>query len=250
MYKINLKNNSMKNLKKILSLLLIVVITVAFLSCKNNKTEVVESEEGISMDTDTVVAAFEPFKLIVIKHKVADYNKWRKEYDSHDSVRQAYGITHFVVGRGMDDPNTIIVMDKMNDVVKAKEFSAMPNLKEAMKIAGVIGKPEFGYYQVIRNDDSKINSKDRLMVTHRVKDFDIWLKVYDTEGMAKRMEDGLVDRGIARSIDDPNMVTVVFAISDLEKVKASIASEAKRNLMKEAGVEGAPQMLFYKLEDK
>jgi hypothetical protein len=240
----------MKNLKKILSLLLIVVITVAFLSCKNNKTEKVESEEEMSMDTDTTVAASEPFKLIVIKHKVADYDKWRKEYDSHDSVRQSYGINHFVVGRGMDDPNTVIIMDKMDDVVKAKEFSAMPTLKEAMKIAGVIGQPEFGYYEVIRNDDSKINIKDRLMVTHRVKDFDAWLKVYDTEGMAKRMEEGLVDRGIARSIDDPNMVTVVFAISDLEKAKASISSEAKRNLMQEAGVEGAPKMLFYKLEDK
>jgi hypothetical protein len=34
-------------------------------------------------------------------------------------------------------------------------------------------------------------------------------KVYDEEGIIKRMEGGLIDRG-ARNIDDPNMVTIVF----------------------------------------
>jgi len=239
----------MKNVKKFLVPVLLLVFTVAFLSCKKNKTEKMETEEGMPMDTVAEVAAFEPFKVIVIKHKVADYDKWRKGYDAHDSVRQAYGISHYVIGRGMDDRNTVIVIDKMNDVTKAKEFSAMPSLKEAMKKAGVIGSPEFAYYEVIRNDDSKINLKDRLMVTHRVKDFDAWLKVYDAEGVAKRMEEGLIDRGMARSIDDPNMVTLVFAISDMEKAKAAINSEAKKKLMTEAGVEGSPKMFYYKLEN-
>ncbi|HEY4616742.1 MAG TPA: hypothetical protein VIH09_00930 [Flavobacterium sp.] len=239
----------MKNVKKFLVPVLLLVFTVAFLSCKKNKTEKMETEEGMPMDTVAEVAAFEPFKVIVIKHKVADYDKWRKGYDAHDSVRQAYGISHYVIGRGMDDRNTVIVIDKMNDVTKAKEFSAMPSLKEAMKKAGVIGSPEFAYYEVIRNDDSKINLKDRIMVTHRVKDFDAWLKVYDAEGVAKRMEEGLIDRGMARSIDDPNMVTLVFAISDMEKAKAAINSEAKKKLMTEAGVEGSPKMFYYKLEN-
>jgi quinol monooxygenase YgiN len=240
----------MKNVKKSLVPVLILIFIIAFLSCKNNKTEKVESEEEMPMDTATTVAVMEPFKVIVIKHKVANYDKWRKEYDAHDSVRQVYGISHFVVGRGMDDPNTIIVIDKMNDVMKAKEFSALPSLKEAMKNAGVIGKPEFSFYDVIRNDDSKIDIKERLMVTHHVKDFDAWLKVYDAEGMTKRMEEGLIDRGVARSVDDPNMVTLVFAISDMAKAKVSINSEAKKKLMNEAGVEGAPQILYYKLESK
>lgn len=239
----------MKNVKKILAPVLILVFVVAFLSCKNEKTENLQTEEEMPMDTVTEVVAFEPFKVIVIKHKVADYDKWRKEYDAHDSVRQAYGISHYVIGRGMDDRNMVMVIDKMNDLMKAKEFSALPSLKEAMKKAGVTGQPEFAYYDVIRNEDSKTDIKDRLMVTHRVKDFDAWLKVYDAEGTAKRMEEGLIDRGMARSIDDPNMVSVVFAISDMAKAKTSINSEAKKKLMTEAGVEGTPQMFYYKLED-
>lgn len=239
----------MKNIEKFLKPVLIVFLVASCLSCKNNKIENTETEEAMPNDTATTVAVFEPFKVIGIKHKVADYDKWRKEYDSHDSMRMAYGISHYMIGRGIDDSNLIMIIDKINDVPKAKEFSVLPDLKEKMKKAGVIGKPEFTYYEVIRNDDTQIDQKDRLMITHRVKDFDAWLKVYDAEGTAKRMEEGFIDRGLARGIDDPNMVTIVFAITDMKKAKSSITSEAKKKLMMDAGVEGAPQFFFYKIVD-
>lgn len=235
----------MKNINKFLKPVLILIFTVAFFSCKNNKAE--KTEPQIIEDTTTVVAEFMPFKVMLIKHKVADYDKWRKVYDAHDSIRQAYGISHYIVGRGIDDANMILTITKINEVQKAKDFSVLPDLKEAMKEAGVTGKPEFSYYEVIRNDDSKIDQNDRLMVTHRVKDFDAWLRVYDTEGTAKRMEEGLIDRGMARNIDDPNVVTLVFAITDMAKAKAGITSEAKKKLMMDAGVEGSPQMFYYKI---
>lgn len=238
----------MENIRQFLKPILIVFFMVAIFSCKNNKTE--EKEEVTEIEeVDSMSMPSKPFKIIAIKHKVTDYAKWRIAYDAHDSIRKMYGITHFVVGRGMDDPNMIIVIDKMEDVMKAKEFSALTSLKEAMKKAGVISAPEFSFYDVIRNDDSKINLKDRLMVTHRVKDFDAWLKVYDAEGINKRIEEGLIDRGMARSIDDPNVISLVFAISDMEKAKTRINSEAMKKLMMEAGVEEEPQFFFYKLVD-
>ncbi|SEA41528.1 hypothetical protein SAMN05443667_104125 [Flavobacterium gillisiae] len=236
----------MKNSKRLWMSVLVIVFTVVFFSCKNNKAEKVE-EVSTMEEVDTASTAFMPFKVIVIKHDVAGYNKWRLAYDAHDSVRMTYGISHFVIGRGMDNPNTIMVIDKMDDVNKAKDFSMLPSLKDAMKKAGVLNTPKFGFYEVIRNDNSKINLKDRLMVTHRVKDFDAWLKVYDEEGIIKRMEGGLIDRGMARNIDDPNIVTIVFAISDIDKAKALIKSEEQKKVMMDAGVEGVPEMFFYKL---
>ncbi|MFV5700882.1 hypothetical protein ACM55F_03325 [Flavobacterium sp. XS2P12] len=239
----------MRNIKIFLKPVLILVFIVAFLSCKDNKTEKAEPEEAKAVDTTSAVAEFEPFKVIVIKHKVADYDKWRKEYDAHDSIRKVYGISHYMIGRGVDDANMIVVINKFSDVLKAKEFSVLPNLKDAMKKGGVTGKPEFFYYDVIRNDPTEIDQKDRLMVKHHVKDFDAWLKVYDAEGIVKRMEEGFIDRGLARSIDDPNIVTLVFAITDMKKAKTNITSEAKKKLMMDAGVEGTPEMFFYKIVD-
>ena len=239
----------MRNIRNFLKPVLILVFTVAFLSCKDNKSEKAEPEEAKAVDTTSTVAEFDPFKVIVIKHKVADYDKWRKEYDAHDSIRKVYGISHYMVGRGVDDANMIVVINKFSDVLKAKEFSVLPNLKDAMKKGGVTGKPEFFYYDVIRNDPTEIDQKDRLMIKHRVKDFDAWLKVYDAEGIVKRMEEGFIDRGLAQSIDDPNMVALVFAITDMKKAKTNITSEAKKKLMMDAGVEGTPEMFFYKIVD-
>ncbi len=84
------------------------------------------------------------------------------------------------------------------------------------------------------------------MVTHKVKDFDAWLKVYDGEGKATRASQGMVDRVLARGIDDPNIVHIVFAVTDMAKAKAAISSEAKKKLMTSAGVEGPPTIEFYK----
>jgi quinol monooxygenase YgiN len=149
----------------------------------------------------------------------------------------------------MDDSNMVIVFDKVTEGQKAKDFAVLPKLKENMKKAGVIGVPIAYYADVIRNDDAKTELKDRVMVIHKVKDFNAWLKVYDGESMSTRKEHGLIDRGLARDMDDPNKVYLVFAISDMEKAKARIASEDLKKMMTDAGVEGPPQFLYYRVVD-
>ena len=151
--------------------------------------------------------------------------------------------------RGADNTNQVMIIEKIDDVQKAKDFTTSPTLKEAMQKAGVTSAPEFSYYDVVRNDDSKIDTKSRVMITHKVKDFDAWLKVYDGEGMATRAEEGMVDRVIARGVDDPNMVHIVFAITDMAKAKAAIASETKKKLMMSAGVDGPPTIEFYTMAE-
>ncbi|HTE29649.1 MAG TPA: hypothetical protein VK666_04695 [Chryseolinea sp.] len=191
-------------------------------------------------------AAIAPFKVMLIKHTVANYEKWKPAFDAHSSVRKEYGQTDLDLLREIDNPNQLLIVQKISDVQKAKAFTVLPDLKETMEKAGVTSAPEFFYYNVVRNEDSKINTKDRIMVTHKVKDFDAWVKVYDGEGKARRASEGMVDRVLARGIDDPNIVHIVFAVTDMVKAKAAINSEAKKKLMKSAGVEGVPTIEFYK----
>ncbi len=232
----------MKNLNTYFKPILALVFAVALFSCNNPKTKKEEAQK-----TDDATAST-PFKAFLVKHTVADYAKWLPAYNANDSLRKAYGLTSYGLGRGLDDSNTIVVMNKMDDVQKAKDFTALPDLKDAMMKAGVTSAPEFSYWNVIRNDDSKIDQKERIMVTHHVKDFAAWLKVYDGEGKAKRMEEGMIDRGVARSVDDSNMVSLVFAITDMAKAKAAITSDAKKKLMTDAGVDSPPTIMFYKFE--
>ena len=50
-----------------------------------------------------------PQNMVVIKHKVLDFAKWKPAYDAHDSVRLSYGIHNYVIGRGIDDSNMVLV---------------------------------------------------------------------------------------------------------------------------------------------
>jgi len=187
-------------------------------------------------------------KVMVVQHPVADYAAWRPFFDAHDSVRTSNGISVIAVGRKSENPNELILFFRLMDVDKAKAFSSSPELKAIMDSAGVTGPPGFDFVQAVRNDTSKTPVNDRVIIKHRVKDFDAWLKVYDNEGMEKRKEHGIVDRALARGMDDPNMVYVVFAITDWEKANARMASEDLKKIMTDAGVEGTPEFTRYTLQ--
>ncbi len=236
----------MTNFKKFLTPVMVFIIAITFFSCNNGEEK---KEEKKAEETPAPTVAYTPFNVAMIKHRVADFNKWKRVYLAHDSMRMAYGLSQFALGRGMDDSNMVVVFNKFTDLQKAKEFSMLPNLKETMQKAGVTGAPEFSYSTLLRFDSAAPDQRDRVMITHRVKNFDVWLKAYDAEGRAKRMENGLQDRSIGRSLDDSNMVHVVFVITDMAKAKARIGSEELKKIMTDAGVEGAPQIFYYRRVD-
>lgn len=182
----------------------------------------------------------------MIRHKVKNFDKWKVAYLSHDSVRKAYGLTDAGLSRGLQDSNMVTVTELISDVQKAKEFSNLPNLKEAMKKGGVVGAPTFDFIHVIRYDTSKTDNPNRLEVAHKVKDFDAWLKVFDNEGSATRAGYGMVDKGLARGIDDSSMVFVLFVVTDSAKAVARGNSPELKKIMTDAGVVGAPKINMFR----
>lgn len=187
-------------------------------------------------------------KVAIIQHPVSDYDKWRPVFDADAAARQSYGISTLGVGRGIDNTNDIIMYFKLDDTAKANACMNRPELKPLMDSAGVTAPPGIVYVNSVRNDTSVTNIKDRILLIHKVKDFAAWLKVYDEEGMDKRKSFGIADRALARGMDDPNMVYILFAISDWEKANARMASEELKKIMTDAGVEGPPVFVKYKLQ--
>lgn len=221
-----------------------------FISCNNgDNTKETKAVDSTTTKMAPAKAAFTPFKVMMGSLKVKSYYKFENAYMSHraDSMRSAYGIEKYRVGRETGDTNKMIIIEKMNDAAKAKDFTTMLG-KGMLQAGGVIGTPSFYYMDVVRNDDSKIDQTDRVLIKHKVKDYNAWLKVFDEgEGAAKRKENGLLDRGLGRGVDDPNMVYIVFAITDMDKAKARMNSPELKKLMMDAGVEGTPEFHFYKL---
>jgi hypothetical protein len=95
------------------------------------------------------------------------------------------------------------------------------------------------------DDTTSIPQQERVMVTHHVKDFDAWKKAYDADS-SRRTGAGLIQRGMTRGIDDPNMVGLLFAVTDLAKAKAAMTSPDMKKVMEAAGVDGPPTITWFK----
>ncbi len=213
-------------------------------SGEGDKTTEVKPDTATTKTTETPVAA-KPANMAVIKHKVANYAKWFVAYTSDDSARLANGLNSYVIGRGIDgDSNTVLVAMKMADVDKAKAMAASPGLKARMQQGGVVGVPAINFVETVWSDTSTNASTVRLVISHRVKDWDAWKKEFDSHKQT-RMDAGLTDRVIGHEFGDNHAVIIAFAVTDMAKAKAFLASKDLKDKMAAAGVEGPPTMFFY-----
>jgi hypothetical protein len=82
-----------------------------------------------------------------------------------------------------------------------------------------------------------------LTIVHECKDFDSWKAAYDADA-GNRKAAGLTDFMLVREVSNPNVLALVFGVSDLIKAKAMIASPALREVMQKAGIIGTPDVHF------
>ena len=216
-------------------------------SAEEKKADVPKTDTSTTTkETPSPVAPMGPKSVAIVRHKVADYAKWKTAYDSDDSARTANGLHNYVIARGVDDSNTVMVAMLMDDVEKAKAFANSPGLKDKMKKGGVTGPPVVDFLEAVENDTTAITQTIRVMIRSHVKDWDAWKKAYDSH-LQKRTDAGLTQRVIAHTAGDTHMVTLVFAVADLAKAKAFTTSQDLKDRMKEAGVDGPPDIYFYKV---
>jgi len=87
--------------------------------------------------------------MMIIRHKVSDYGKWRPAFDQHAAMQKAAGLNNPRVLRSADDKNEIVIIFDTTDTKKAKEFASSSNLKEVMTKAGVIDVPTMYFLESI-----------------------------------------------------------------------------------------------------
>lgn len=240
----------MKKSNLLLSAIFVFFAGTFLFSCNNAAETAKTDTTKTTADTTKAVAvtpappAFTPFDVMEIIHTVKDYAKWRHAFNTDSTARRASGLDDIIVGKADANPHSIIVVLKASDIAKAKAFAADPRLKDVMQKNGVTSKPDINYWHIIRFSDDTSGTQ-WVQVTHKVKDFDAWVKVFDGEGTATRASFGLKDIVLSRGVDDPNIVHLVFDITDMAKAKARMADPALKKLMTDAGVEGAPKIEFY-----
>jgi len=79
---------------------------------------------------------------IMVKHKVADYDKWRGMFDSDKVARETAGQVSEQVFRSQGDPSEVVLLFEWDTVEKINEFMSSDHLKQKMQEAGVTSQPE------------------------------------------------------------------------------------------------------------
>src|SRR5664279_1641789 len=105
---------------KLLSALPALSMAILLLSCGSEpakkETKSADSAVAAAPAPAEVKPPFIPFKVVIVQHKVKNFDKSEAEYFNRDSLRNTYGITHYVIGRDIKDSNTVFVVDKIEAV--------------------------------------------------------------------------------------------------------------------------------------
>ena len=84
---------------------------------------------------------------MIVRHKVADFTKWKEVFDSMKEIRHAHGWIGHEVLRDASDPNQVTIINKMRTIDGAKSYRESKELKEGMQHAGVISAPDITILQ-------------------------------------------------------------------------------------------------------
>ncbi|WP_240646603.1 hypothetical protein [Chitinophaga rhizosphaerae] len=194
--------------------------------------------------TNTIITT--PQNMMIAIHKVANFEKWITSYEGHDSIRLANQIHSYVIGRGLTDPNLVMVAVKVDDMAKAKAFSKDPGLKKAMKQGGVTGTPVFSFVTMTFQDTAKMDGDIRSRAMFNVKDWDAWQKAFE-EGTQDRLNNGIIVRAYGHDADDNHKVVVVTAVTDTGKANAYWKSDMLKSRMAAGGVIGQPDRFMFRI---
>lgn len=242
----------MKRLIPFTGLILFTAMIFLFASCgggdkKTTETPTADTTTPPEAKVSTIVTT--PQLMGMIKHKVKDYAAWKAAYDSHDSARLANGLHNYVIGRGADDSMMVLVALKADNLEKAKAFASDPSLKERMQKGGVVGAPEISFVNVVWQDTVNVGSIPRVITSFTVKDWETWKKAFE-EGKQERNENGAVDRQYGHDAEDNHKISVVTALTDVDKTKAYWGSDALKKRRDAAGLTSEPKRFIFNIAQR
>ena len=237
--------------------LLFFAATAFFLiSCGGGGTkEETPATDTATAETTTTPAAPEvvntiittPQSMMTVVHKVPNYAKFKASYDAHDSLRNAFGMHNYVIGRGAMDTNMVLVALKADDMAKAKAFSKDPSLKKAMQKAGVVGTPMINLMTTTWQDTAVLAPDVlRSRTEFTVKDWATWEKSF-LDGKQQRKDNGILDRVYGHDPDNDKKVFLVTAVTDTAKAFAYYKSDALKQRREAGGVLGEPKRFLFKV---
>ena len=79
---------------------------------------------------------------LLIRHRVANFSRWKAAYDDHSGAREQAGLKEKELLHDIKDTNQVVLLFEVADMQKAQNFAESSDLREVMRAAGVTYKPD------------------------------------------------------------------------------------------------------------
>jgi hypothetical protein len=79
---------------------------------------------------------------MLVRHKVADFARWRRVFDSHGPAQARAGLKVAHLMRNVEDPNEVFVLMEIEDFDCARAFVSAPDVPAAQDESGVVDVPD------------------------------------------------------------------------------------------------------------
>jgi len=86
---------------------------------------------------------------MLCRNRVADFATWKSFFDSHASAHGAAGLHLVNLWRGMEDPNNVFFLFRIESIERANAFIGAPEAAAAGKSSGVLD----GEYHFIESSE-------------------------------------------------------------------------------------------------
>jgi hypothetical protein len=83
--------------------------------------------------------------VLLIRHKVTNYETWRQVFLDDAVVRQANGQQGEYIFRNAADPGEVWILLEWDDLFRARLFVKSDELSDAMERAGVADRPDYWF---------------------------------------------------------------------------------------------------------
>ena len=80
--------------------------------------------------------------FLISRYKVEDYSEWKDVFDETKKTRKKAGEKKHRVFRNFNIKNEIIVLQEWENIKKAENYANSQGLRNCLKKAGVIDKPD------------------------------------------------------------------------------------------------------------
>jgi quinol monooxygenase YgiN len=88
---------------------------------------------------------------LIVRHRVANFDAWKKVFDSMFDVRKKHGWLSAIVYRDATDPTVVTIINRVKDLDGAKRYGQSDELRQAMAKAGVQGPPEVFFAEEVED---------------------------------------------------------------------------------------------------